>query len=54
MYAFEYQRASRLPTRRRARQDRRQALAGGQSLVGAMKLRLANPGTVIDIGGSPS
>ena len=26
-------------------------VGGGQSLVGAMKLRLANPGTVIDIGG---
>ncbi|HZI84932.1 MAG TPA: xanthine dehydrogenase family protein subunit M [Casimicrobiaceae bacterium] len=27
------------------------ALAGGQSLVGAMKLRLANPGTVVDLSG---
>lgn len=29
------------------------ALAGGQSLVGAMKLRLAQPGTVIDLSGIP-
>jgi len=29
------------------------ALAGGQSLIGAMKLRLAQPGTLIDLSGIP-
>jgi aerobic carbon-monoxide dehydrogenase medium subunit len=29
------------------------ALAGGQSLVGAMKLRLARPGTLVDLSGVP-
>jgi carbon-monoxide dehydrogenase medium subunit len=29
------------------------ALAGGQSLVGAMKLRLARPGTLVDLAGVP-
>src|SRR5436190_17241718 len=52
MYAFEYQRAQTVADAASALASTGgKALAGGQSLVGAMKLRLANPGTVIDIGG---
>jgi carbon-monoxide dehydrogenase medium subunit len=52
MYAFEYQRAKSVADASAAlAQTGGKALAGGQSLVGAMKLRLANPGTVIDLGG---
>jgi carbon-monoxide dehydrogenase medium subunit len=52
MYAFEYQRAKSVAEAAEAiRRTGGKALAGGQSLVGAMKLRLANPGTIVDIGG---
>src|SRR6266576_3653387 len=52
MYAFEYQRAKSVADAAAAlAKTGGKALAGAQSLVGAMKLRLANPGTVIDIGG---
>src|SRR2546430_4301841 len=52
MYAFEYQRAKSVAdAAAEIAKTGGKALAGGQSLVGAMKLRLANPGTVIDIGG---
>src|SRR3979411_1494369 len=53
MYAFEYQRAKSVADAASAlAKTGGKALAGGQSLVGAMKLRLANPGTVVDLGGS--
>src|ERR1700681_1403628 len=53
MYAFEYQRAKTVADAAAAlAKTGGKALAGGQSLVGAMKLRLANPGTLVDIGGS--
>jgi aerobic carbon-monoxide dehydrogenase medium subunit len=52
MYAFEYQRAKSVADAATAiAQSGGKALAGGQSLVGAMKLRLANPGTVVDLAG---
>jgi carbon-monoxide dehydrogenase medium subunit len=51
MYAFEYQRAKSVADAASALAKGGTALAGGQSLVGAMKLRLANPGTLIDLGG---
>jgi carbon-monoxide dehydrogenase medium subunit len=52
MYAFEYQRANSVADAVAAlARTGGKALAGGQSLVGAMKLRLANPGTVVDIAG---
>src|ERR1700675_3992628 len=52
MYAFEYQRAKSVADAAAAlAKTGGKALAGGQSLVGAMKLRLANPGTVVDIAG---
>src|SRR5256886_2611918 len=52
MYAIEYQRAKSVADAAAAlAKTGGKALAGGQSLVGAMKLRLANPGTVVDIAG---
>jgi hypothetical protein len=54
MYAFEYQRAKSLADAASAlAKTGGKALAGGQSLVGAMKLRLANPGTLVDLSGVP-
>jgi carbon-monoxide dehydrogenase medium subunit len=52
MYAVEYQRAKSVAEAAAAlAKSGGKALAGGQSLVGAMKLRLANPGTVVDLTG---
>jgi aerobic carbon-monoxide dehydrogenase medium subunit len=52
MYAIEYQRAKSVGDAAAALgKTGGKALAGGQSLVGAMKLRLANPGTVVDLSG---
>ena len=52
MYAIEYQRAKSVAEAAAALgKSGGKALAGGQSLVGAMKLRLANPGTVVDLSG---
>ena len=54
MYSFEYQRATSVADAVAAlEKSGGKALAGGQSLVGAMKLRLANPGTVVDIAAIP-
>jgi carbon-monoxide dehydrogenase medium subunit len=52
MYAIEYQRTKSVADAAAAlARTGGKALAGGQSLVGAMKLRLANPGTVVDLSG---
>src|SRR5262252_4049732 len=52
MYACEYQRAKTVADGAAALgKTGGKALAGGQSLVGAMKLRLANPGTIVDLSG---
>ncbi|HEX4524701.1 MAG TPA: xanthine dehydrogenase family protein subunit M [Casimicrobiaceae bacterium] len=52
MYAIEYQRAKSVADAASAlARTGGKPLAGGQSLVGAMKLRLANPGTVVDLSG---
>ena len=51
MYAFEYQRAKSVADAASALAKGGKVLAGGQSLVGAMKLRLANPGTIVDLSG---
>jgi len=52
MYAVEYQRVKSVADAVAAlAKSGGRALAGGQSLVGAMKLRLANPGTVVDLSG---
>ena len=52
MYAFEYQRAKSVAEAAAAlARSGGKALAGGQSMVPAMRLRLANPGTLVDLGG---
>jgi carbon-monoxide dehydrogenase medium subunit len=52
MYAIEYRKPKTLAEASQAlAQSGGKALAGGQSLVAAMKLRLAQPGTVVDLGG---
>ncbi len=52
MYAFELTRAKTVAEAAAAlSKSGGRALAGGQSLVGAMKLRLAQPGTLVDLSG---
>jgi len=52
MYAFELTRAKTVADAAAAlAKSGGKALAGGQSLVGAMKLRLAQPGTLVDLAG---
>ncbi|MET0682179.1 MAG: xanthine dehydrogenase family protein subunit M [Casimicrobiaceae bacterium] len=52
MYAFELTRAKTVADAVTALgKSGGKALAGGQSLVGAMKLRLAQPGTLVDLAG---
>lgn len=46
---FEYQRATSVDDALAAMQQGAKVLAGGHSLIPAMKLRLADPGTVVDI-----
>jgi len=54
MYAIEYRKPKSLNEAVQAlARSGGKALAGGQSLVAAMKLRLAQPGTVVDLGGIP-
>lgn len=54
MYAVNYERPKTLAAAvELLKKSGGKALAGGQSLVGAMKLRLAQPGTVIDLGAIP-
>jgi carbon-monoxide dehydrogenase medium subunit len=51
MYAFEYHRPKSVnDAAALLSKSQGKVMAGGQSLVGAMKLRLASPGTVIDLG----
>jgi aerobic carbon-monoxide dehydrogenase medium subunit len=50
MYAFELTRAKTVADAAAAlARSGGKALAGGQSLIGAMKLRLAQPGTLVDL-----
>jgi carbon-monoxide dehydrogenase medium subunit len=52
MYAFELTRAKSVADAAAAiAKSGGKALAGGQSLVGAMKLRLSQPGTLVDLSG---
>jgi len=52
MYAFEYQHPKTVADAAQAlAESGGKALAGGQSLVAAMKLRLAQPGTLVDLSG---
>jgi carbon-monoxide dehydrogenase medium subunit len=54
MYAFEYrQPKSVADAASLLGETGGRALAGGQSLVAAMKLRLAQPGTLVDLGAIP-
>jgi carbon-monoxide dehydrogenase medium subunit len=51
MYAFEYHRPKSVSDAAALlAKSQGKAIAGGQSLVGAMKLRLAQPGTIVDLG----
>ncbi|OGI64294.1 MAG: carbon monoxide dehydrogenase [Candidatus Muproteobacteria bacterium RBG_16_60_9] len=51
MYAFEYHRPKSVSDAAALlAKSQGKLLAGGQTLVGAMKLRLASPGTVVDLG----
>jgi carbon-monoxide dehydrogenase medium subunit len=54
MYAFEYQQPKSLADAAAAvAKSGGRPLAGGQSLVAAMKLRLAQPGTLVDLSAIP-
>ncbi|MDB5957794.1 xanthine dehydrogenase family protein subunit M, partial [Ramlibacter sp.] len=52
MYQFTFERPSSLADAQRAAQaSGAKVLAGGQTLLASMKLRLANPETLVDLGG---
>src|SRR5262245_6303238 len=52
MYAFTFERPSSLAdAQRAAAAGGAQVLAGGQTLLASMKLRLAQPDTLVDLGG---
>lgn len=51
MYAFNYQRPADLAGVERALAGGGQALAGGQTLLASLKLRLAQPEALVDLGG---
>jgi aerobic carbon-monoxide dehydrogenase medium subunit len=55
MYTFNYQKAKSLSDAAAllAKNGDAKALAGGQSLIAAMKLRLARPSDVVDLGSIP-
>jgi carbon-monoxide dehydrogenase medium subunit len=55
MYAFQYQKSKSVAdaAAKVAANPDAKLLAGGQSLVASLKLRLASPGEVIDLGGIP-
>jgi len=50
MYAFQYERPADVAAVERALSGGAQALAGGQTLIASMKLRLSQPGTLVDLG----
>jgi carbon-monoxide dehydrogenase medium subunit len=54
MYAFTFERPASLADAQRAAQaGGAKVLAGGQTLLASMKLRLANPETLVDLGAIP-
>ena len=53
MYAFEYQRPTSIADAAKLAGDDNRFLAGGQSLIQSMKLRLASAEQLIDLGGIP-
>ncbi len=50
MYAFEYEAASSVDAAAGAAKGGAKVLAGGQTLLPSMKLRLSDPGKVVDLG----
>jgi carbon-monoxide dehydrogenase medium subunit len=55
MYAFEYQKVTTVAdaAAKLAANADAKLLAGGQSMIASMKLRLANPALVVDLGTVP-
>jgi len=53
MQSFDYQKPSTLDQAVASLDGDAKALAGGQTLLPAMKVRLAGPGTLVDLGGLP-
>ncbi len=54
MYSFELKKADSVANAAALlAQSNGKPLAGGQSLIAAMKLRLAQPGTLVDLSGIP-
>ncbi len=53
MYAFDYKRPASLADAKGAVSGDARFLAGGQSLIQAMKLRLSQSSTLVDLGGVP-
>ena len=51
MYAFEYQRPASVADAKAAMNGDARFLAGGQSLIQAMKLRLSSSERLVDLGG---
>jgi carbon-monoxide dehydrogenase medium subunit len=51
MYAFDYQRPASVADAKKALSGDARFLAGGQSLIQAMKLRLSSSETLVDLGG---
>jgi carbon-monoxide dehydrogenase medium subunit len=56
MYSFTYHRPNSLSeaSKRIGEQSRARPLAGGQSLIASMKLRLSDPAELVDLSGIPS
>jgi aerobic carbon-monoxide dehydrogenase medium subunit len=54
MYSFEYQRPATIPEVVGAATDDARYLAGGQTLVQAMRLRLSNSTRLVDLGSVPA
>ena len=53
MYAFEYKRPTSVADAKAAVAGEARYLAGGQSLIQAMKLRLSSSERLVDLGASP-
>lgn len=51
MYAFSFERPSTIADAARLAASGAKVLAGGQTLLASMKLRLSDPGTLADLGG---
>ena len=49
MYAFKYERPTALADAQKSAQAGGQVLAGGQTMIAAMKQRLQQPDTLVDL-----